>query len=246
MGTPNSVIQPVQTVQNTATCLILRPPCYQNCTPLLQQLHWLPISYFAWKYIKTSLRCSKSNNDIQIQLRSKSNPTDQSISQSINRSISQNGPLQSQKLRRWEPRHKNQGRNDVRSMWPNIGTKKERKRDAKPQMSSPLRQIKLYSASENEWARITWPSRNSFRMALLFPRGMFADSSTDYIRCWGFVCPCPTRWKSLGANATNDTTNCSRRNRVCRDDLWSLHARGGRERGQKLARPAPPPIDRSG
>ena len=44
MGTPNSVIQPTQKVQNTAARLILRAPCHQNCTPLLQQLHWLPVS----------------------------------------------------------------------------------------------------------------------------------------------------------------------------------------------------------
>ena len=40
MGTPNSVIQPTQKVQNTAARLILRAPRHQNCTPL----HWLPIS----------------------------------------------------------------------------------------------------------------------------------------------------------------------------------------------------------
>ena len=39
-----SVIQPMQKVQNTAARLILRAPRHQNCTPLLQQLHWLPIS----------------------------------------------------------------------------------------------------------------------------------------------------------------------------------------------------------
>ena len=47
MGTPNSVIQPMQKlqkVQNTAARLILRAPRHQNCTPLLQQPHWLPIS----------------------------------------------------------------------------------------------------------------------------------------------------------------------------------------------------------
>ena len=44
MGTPNSVIQPMQKVQNTAACLILRAPRHQNCTPVLQQLHWLPVS----------------------------------------------------------------------------------------------------------------------------------------------------------------------------------------------------------
>ena len=44
MGTPNSVIQPMQKVQNTAARLILRAPHHQNCTPLLQQLLWLPVS----------------------------------------------------------------------------------------------------------------------------------------------------------------------------------------------------------
>ena len=44
MGTPNSVIQPMQKVQNTAARLVLRAPRHQNSTPLLQQLHWLPIS----------------------------------------------------------------------------------------------------------------------------------------------------------------------------------------------------------
>ena len=44
MGTPNCVIQPMQKVQNTTAHLILRAPCHQNCTPLLQQLHWLSIS----------------------------------------------------------------------------------------------------------------------------------------------------------------------------------------------------------
>ena len=44
MGTLNSVIQPMQKVQNTAAHLLLRAPRHQNCTPLLQQLHWLPFS----------------------------------------------------------------------------------------------------------------------------------------------------------------------------------------------------------
>ena len=34
----------MQKVQNTAARLILRTPRHQNCTPLLQQLHWLPVS----------------------------------------------------------------------------------------------------------------------------------------------------------------------------------------------------------
>ena len=44
MGTLNSVIQPMQKVQNTAARLIIRAPRHQNCTPLLQQFHWLRIS----------------------------------------------------------------------------------------------------------------------------------------------------------------------------------------------------------
>ena len=43
-GTPSSVIQLIQKVQNSAARLILRAPCHQNCTPLLEQLQWLPIS----------------------------------------------------------------------------------------------------------------------------------------------------------------------------------------------------------
>ena len=44
MGTPNSVFQPMQKVQNAAARLIFKAPRHQHCTPLLQQLHWLPIS----------------------------------------------------------------------------------------------------------------------------------------------------------------------------------------------------------
>ena len=44
MGTPNSVIQPMQKVQNAAARLILTAPRHQHCTSLLQQLYWLPIS----------------------------------------------------------------------------------------------------------------------------------------------------------------------------------------------------------
>ena len=58
MGTLNSVIQPMQKVQNTAACLILRAPRHQNCTPLLQQLHWLPIS----EQIKYKTACMLQRN----------------------------------------------------------------------------------------------------------------------------------------------------------------------------------------
>ena len=44
MGTPNSVIQPLQKIQNFAARLILLAPRHQHSTPLLEKLHWLPIS----------------------------------------------------------------------------------------------------------------------------------------------------------------------------------------------------------
>ena len=44
MGTPSSVIQPMQKVQNTTARLILRAPRHRNLQPLLRYLHWLPIS----------------------------------------------------------------------------------------------------------------------------------------------------------------------------------------------------------
>ena len=44
MSTPSSVIQPMQKVQNTAARLILRASRHQNCTHLLHQLRWFPIS----------------------------------------------------------------------------------------------------------------------------------------------------------------------------------------------------------
>ena len=58
VGTPNSVIQPMQKVQNTAARVILRAPRHQNCTPILQQHHWLPISERI-KY-KTACMCYKA------------------------------------------------------------------------------------------------------------------------------------------------------------------------------------------
>ena len=52
MGTPKSVTQPMQKVQ---TCLILRASNYQNCTHLLQQFHWLPVS--EWFKYKSAWTC---------------------------------------------------------------------------------------------------------------------------------------------------------------------------------------------
>ena len=58
MGTPASVIRPMQKVHNAAARLILRASRHQHCTPLLQQLHWLPISEHI-KY-KTACMCYNS------------------------------------------------------------------------------------------------------------------------------------------------------------------------------------------
>ena len=44
MGTPKSVIQPLQKIQNFAARLVLLAPRHHHKTPLLEKLHWLPIS----------------------------------------------------------------------------------------------------------------------------------------------------------------------------------------------------------
>ena len=44
MGTPNYVIQLLQKIQNFAAKLILMAPIHRHSTPLLEKLHWLPIS----------------------------------------------------------------------------------------------------------------------------------------------------------------------------------------------------------
>ena len=44
MGTPNSVIQHPQKIQNFAARLVLLAPRHHHSTPLLEKLHWLPIS----------------------------------------------------------------------------------------------------------------------------------------------------------------------------------------------------------
>ena len=43
MDTPNSVIQPLQKIQNFVARLVLLAPCHHHSTPLLEKLHWLPI-----------------------------------------------------------------------------------------------------------------------------------------------------------------------------------------------------------
>ena len=44
MGPPNSVIQPLQKIQNFAARLVLLAPRHHQATPFLEKLHWLPIS----------------------------------------------------------------------------------------------------------------------------------------------------------------------------------------------------------
>ena len=53
MGAPNSVIQPLQKVQNFAAKLILMAPRHHHSTHPLKKLHWLPIS----KRIKYKAGC---------------------------------------------------------------------------------------------------------------------------------------------------------------------------------------------
>ena len=43
-GTPNSVTQPLQKIQNFAARLVFLAPCHHHSTPLLEKLHRLPIS----------------------------------------------------------------------------------------------------------------------------------------------------------------------------------------------------------
>ena len=53
MGTPSSVIRPLQKIQNFAARLVLLAPHHQLSTPLPEKLHWLPIS----EHIKFKVTC---------------------------------------------------------------------------------------------------------------------------------------------------------------------------------------------
>ena len=53
MGTPNSVIQPLQKILNFVARLVLLAPRHHHSTPLLEKLHWLPIS----ERIKQKVAC---------------------------------------------------------------------------------------------------------------------------------------------------------------------------------------------
>ena len=44
MGIPNSIIQPLQKIQNFAARLVLLAPRHHHSTPFLEKLHWFPIS----------------------------------------------------------------------------------------------------------------------------------------------------------------------------------------------------------
>ena len=53
LGTANSVIQPLQKIQNFAARLVLLAPRHHHSTPLLEKLHWLPIL----ERIKSKVAC---------------------------------------------------------------------------------------------------------------------------------------------------------------------------------------------
>ena len=60
MGIPNSVIQPLQKIQNFAARLVLLAPRHHHSTSLLEKLHWLPTSDRI-KY-KVALSCFNAIN----------------------------------------------------------------------------------------------------------------------------------------------------------------------------------------
>ena len=58
MGIPNSIIQPLQKIQNFAARLVLLAPRHHHSTPLLEKLHWFPIS----EHIKVTYMCFNAMN----------------------------------------------------------------------------------------------------------------------------------------------------------------------------------------
>ena len=58
MGTPHCVIQPLQKIINFVARLVLMAPRHQHSTPLLEKLHWLPIS----ERIKYKVACMSFND----------------------------------------------------------------------------------------------------------------------------------------------------------------------------------------
>ena len=57
LGTLNSVIQPLQKIQNFAASLVLLAPRHQHSTPFLKKLHWLSFS----EHIKYKVTCMYFN-----------------------------------------------------------------------------------------------------------------------------------------------------------------------------------------
>ena len=56
MGTPNSIIQPLQNIQNFAARLVFLAPRHHHSAPLLEKLHWLPVSeYVKYNFLKSRL-----------------------------------------------------------------------------------------------------------------------------------------------------------------------------------------------
>ena len=58
MGTPNSVVQPLQKIQNFAARLVLLAPHHHHSTPLLEKLHWISIS----ECIEVACMCFSATN----------------------------------------------------------------------------------------------------------------------------------------------------------------------------------------
>ena len=61
MGTPNSVTQPLQKILNFAARLVLLAPRHHHSTPLLEKLHWLPISERIKYKVACTFQCYKES-----------------------------------------------------------------------------------------------------------------------------------------------------------------------------------------
>ncbi len=60
-GIPSSFLRPLQLVQNYAARLVLRKSKFTHTTPLLQQLHWLPVLYRVdFKILLITYKCKHS------------------------------------------------------------------------------------------------------------------------------------------------------------------------------------------
>ncbi|KAK6178265.1 hypothetical protein SNE40_013071 [Patella caerulea] len=57
-GAPSSLISRLQKIQNTAARIISLAPCYSHMTPILKELHFLPVSYrIKFKILCYTFRC---------------------------------------------------------------------------------------------------------------------------------------------------------------------------------------------